>query len=158
MKINYEALAEVLEPYDLVLNDNIIYGFVHDEDCIDRVPFLDLNEVDLSHFVKDVKNNDVERNWIASIKLLIPILHPHHSRIFEEEINKDKLINVFKKYGGWEVENNQVLHIPYNNDIYQRCTYYIDVLIDEYINRHTTTSGADVILSFMHHYEDEFME
>lgn len=153
MKINYEKLKEVLKPYDLYVEDNIIKGLSREGEEIEYVNFDDIYAKEI---IEDIKTNALTDDWVSTVRVLIPILHPHYNNIFQPTINKEKLIEVFKKYGGWEVDGND-LYIPQNNT--GEINYYnVDILIRKYTLRDCTNPGQDVILSFMHHYEDEFVE
>lgn len=157
MKINYEKLAEILEPYGLKVNGTVIKGIGFDDDEVDHeIVWLNLESGNIDKIAENVKNNTFASSWVTTIKVLVPILHPHYDEIFEREINKEKLIAVFKKYGGWDVDGGD-LYIPQNNT--GEINYYnVDILIRKYTLRDCTNPGQDVILSFMHHHEDKFME
>lgn len=157
MKINYERMQEVLKPFDLAIEDHSIYG--GEVDC-GLARFLDFDRLgvdDLNDLMKDIHDNNLTRGWRCSIKVLIPILHPYYDEIFGREINKEKLIKVFKKYAGWEVTNSW-LSIPCNDDHDLTNKYYIDDLIKCYMNKSEVNYDDDVILSFMKFHEDKFME
>lgn len=149
MKINYERLAKIVKPYGLSVN----WGKI---ECGDGV-WMSFDCCYKDDVIEAIKNNDISSNWCPSVKVLITILHPYYNDIFQPTINKEKLIEVFKKYGGWEVENDEIC-VPYNNCHEMRTTYKIDELINNYIKKDRAHSGRDIFLVFMNHYEDEFME
>lgn len=153
MKINYEKLEEVLKPYNLRVKEGRIVGNTPTQnDCT----FMHLTSLNVESIKQNIKNNKLNNLWVSTINMLIPILHPHYNEIFERTINKEKLIEVFKKYGGWKVDGDD-LYIPQNDA--DKINYYdVDILIRKYTLRDCTTPSQDVLLSFMHHHEDEFME
>lgn len=86
MKINYEKLTEILEPYGLEVNGAVIKGFAFDDDEVDHeIVWLSLESGNIDKIAENVKNNTFASSWVTTIKVLIPILHPHYDEIFEEE-------------------------------------------------------------------------
>lgn len=157
MKINYERLEELLQKVSksIILENDT---FIDTRDDNEILLYL-TNEVEIDDFVNELMSDEKPLLYRRAIYLfIIEYLRPYRDEILEREINKEKLINVFKKYAGWEVEDNYLLISQ--NTRNSTLQYNLDSLVEAYIDNDYDFPGygVDVVLSFMRHYKGEFTE